>query len=298
LGYLATSSLQKTMIENFGSYLRYERELRGFSLEEIATRTKISIHFLQALENNQFDDLPEKVFIKGYIRSFARIIGADEHEMLNAFDDTIDPPSAAETGGARTKTKEFLQGKKTLLGLGLAVISLAGAVWATNFLSDKFSASSKKTVSGLDGRGVTRNSFKPITESGETNKISSQVNKGVDKASESTAIQNITSSLSTQTVAGNKTERSSSEMVSRSLTLTVKIQDDTWFNISVDRSREEDFVLPRGAEKNFYGKESFGMNIGDRDRVELRLNGQILVLPEGGEGNMVRDFVINSKSLG
>jgi hypothetical protein len=77
----------------------------------------------------------------------------------------------------------------------------------------------------------------------------------------------------------------------------VKIQGDTWFNISVDGSREEDFILPRGAKKNFSGKESFGMNIGDRDRIELRLNGQILVIPEGGEGNMIRDFVINSKSL-
>ena len=286
------------MIENFGSYLKHERELRGFSLEDIATKTKISIHFLQALENNQFDDLPEKVFIKGYIRSFARIIGSDEHEMLNAFDDTMDPPSSPETGGTLTKTKKCFQGKKTLLWLGLAVISLAGAVWATSFLSHKFNVNFKKSVSGLDGRGVTKNSFKPITGSVETNKISSQVNKGVDKASEPTAKQDTTSSLSTQTIAGNETARSSSEMVSRPLTLTVKIQDDTWFNISVDRSREEDFVLPRGAEKNFYGKESFGMNIGDRDRVELRLNGQILVLPEGGEGNMVRDFVINSKSLG
>ena len=286
------------MIENFGSYLKHERELRGFSLEEIAAKTKISIHVLQALENNQLDDLPEKVFIKGYIRSFARIIGSDEHEMLNTFDDTMDPPSSPETGSALPKTEKFLQGKKSLLWFGLAAISLAGAVWATNFLGDKFNASSKKTVSESDRRGGAQNSFKPITETVKPNKISSQVHKRVDKASESTAKQDTTSSLSTQTVAENETDRSSSEMVSRPLTLTVKIQDDTWFNISVDRSREEDFVLPRGAEKNFYGKESFGMNIGDRDRVELRLNGQILVLPEGGEGNMVRDFVINSKSLG
>jgi cytoskeletal protein RodZ len=286
------------MIENFGSYLKHERELRGFSLEDIATKTKISIHFLQALENNQFDDLPEKVFIKGYIRSFARIIGSDEHEMLNAFDDTMDPPSSPETGGTLTKTKKCFQGKKTLLWLGLAVISLAGAVWATSFLSHKFSASSKKTVSESGGPEVSGNSSKPTAKSVKPNKISSQVSKGVDKVSKSTATQDTTSSLSTQTVAGNETAQSSSEMVSWPLTLTVKIQDDTWFNISVDRSREEDFVLPRGAEKNFYGKESFGMNIGDRDRVELLLNGQILILPEGGEGNMVRDFVINSKSLG
>ena len=282
------------MIENFGSYLKHERELRGFSLEEIAAKTKISILFLQALENNQFDDLPEKVFIKGYIRSFARIIGSDEHEMLNAFDDTVDPPPSAETGGALAETKKFFQGKKILLGLGLAAITLAGAVWATNFLSHKFSASSKKAVSESGDRGVVRNSFKPIAESVKPNKFSSLVNK----ASELKAKRDITPGLSTQTNAGNETARSTSEIVDWPLTLTIKIQGDTWFNISIDGSREEDFVLPLGVEKNFYGTESFGMNIGDRDRVELRLNGQILVLPEGEEGNMVRDFIINSKSLG
>ena len=281
------------MIENFGSYLKHERELRGFSLEEIAAETKISIHFLRALENNQFDDLPEKVFIKGYVRSFARIIGSDEHEMLNAFDDTMDPPSSTETGGTLTEAKKFFQGKKMLLWLGLAVISLAGAVWATSFLSQKFSVNSKKKVSESDARGATRSGFKPIPEPFKPNKFSSLM----EKASETKAKRDIASSLSTQTDAGNKTARSTSEMVDWPLTLTVKIQGDTWFNISVDRSREENFVLPRGAEKNFYGKESFGMNIGDRDRVELRLNGQSLILPAGGEGNMVRDFVINSKSL-
>jgi cytoskeletal protein RodZ len=281
------------MIENFGSYLKHERELRGFSLEEIATKTKISIHFLQALENNQFDDLPEKIFIKGYIRSFARIIGSDEHEMLNAFDDTIDPPSSAETSGILTKTKKCLQEKKILLWLGLVVVSLAGAVWATNFLSDKFRVSPKKAVSESDRRGVSGNSFKPIGESAKPKKVSSLM----DEALESKTKQDTTPSLFTQTVAGNESAPNTSEIVGRPLTLTVKIQGDTWFNISVDRSREEDFVLPRGVEKKFYGKESFGMNIGDRDRVELRLNGQPLVLPEGGEGNMVRDLVINSKSL-
>ena len=68
------------MIEDFGSYLKSERELRGVPLEEISTATKIHIRFLQALENNQFDELPGEVFTKGYIRSFAKVIGFDENE--------------------------------------------------------------------------------------------------------------------------------------------------------------------------------------------------------------------------
>ena len=78
-----------TIMEDFGSYLKSERELRGVPLEEVSTNTKIHVRFLQALENNQFDDLPGEVFVKGYIRSFAKVIGSDEEEMLSAYDDAM-----------------------------------------------------------------------------------------------------------------------------------------------------------------------------------------------------------------
>ena len=71
------------MVENFGSYLKHERELRGVSLEEISGATNIHIRYLQALEDNKFDEIPGEVFIKGYIRSYAINIGADVEEMQN-----------------------------------------------------------------------------------------------------------------------------------------------------------------------------------------------------------------------
>ena len=80
------------MTEDFGSYLKSERELRGVPLEEISTSTKIPIRFLQAMEENQFDNLPGQVFIKGYIRSFAKVIGSDENEMLSAYNEAMKKP--------------------------------------------------------------------------------------------------------------------------------------------------------------------------------------------------------------
>ena len=71
------------MIENFGSYIKHERELRGVPLEEISRITKIHIRFLEALEDNRFDELPGEVFIKGYIRSYANIIGSDFSTEIN-----------------------------------------------------------------------------------------------------------------------------------------------------------------------------------------------------------------------
>ena len=77
------------MVENFGSYLKHERELRGVPLEEISGATKIHIRFLQALEDNKFEELPGEVFIKGYIRSYADTIGSDVEEMLNIYEESV-----------------------------------------------------------------------------------------------------------------------------------------------------------------------------------------------------------------
>ena len=77
------------MVENFGSYLKHERELRGITLEAISGTTKIHIRFLRALEDNKFDELPGEVFIKGYIRSYADIIGSDPEETLNVYEEFV-----------------------------------------------------------------------------------------------------------------------------------------------------------------------------------------------------------------
>ena len=78
------------MVENFGCYLKHERELRGVSLEEISGDTKIPLRFLKALEENSFDELPGEIFIKGYIRSYANIIGSDFGEMLNIYKEFVE----------------------------------------------------------------------------------------------------------------------------------------------------------------------------------------------------------------
>ncbi len=74
------------MVENFGSYLKHERELRGVTLEAISGATKIHIRFLRALEDNNFEELPGEVFIRGYIRSYADTIGSDPEETLNVYE--------------------------------------------------------------------------------------------------------------------------------------------------------------------------------------------------------------------
>ncbi|HUU37768.1 MAG TPA: RodZ domain-containing protein [Candidatus Desulfaltia sp.] len=70
---------------SLGQELRRERELRGISLREIADSTRISLRFLQAIEEDHLDRIPGEFFVRAILRSYARSIGIDEHQVLNKY---------------------------------------------------------------------------------------------------------------------------------------------------------------------------------------------------------------------
>lgn len=65
-----------------GELLRGEREKSGISIHVLAKKIRVKEAFLTALEENRFGDLPAAVFVKGYIKSYARVLGFDADPML------------------------------------------------------------------------------------------------------------------------------------------------------------------------------------------------------------------------
>jgi len=66
----------------FGEYLKREREMRGVSLDEITAATRIATRFLQAIEDEHWDQLPGGVFNRGFVRAVARYLGLDEESTV------------------------------------------------------------------------------------------------------------------------------------------------------------------------------------------------------------------------
>ena len=69
----------------FGERLKRERELRGVSLVEVSVATCINTKFLEALENEQWDQLPRGVFTRGFIRTVARYLGLNEDGLISEY---------------------------------------------------------------------------------------------------------------------------------------------------------------------------------------------------------------------
>ena len=70
---------------SFGAWLRQQREMRGISIHEIATFSKISLRYLEALEASRFSVLPAPVFAKGFLRQYAGYVGLDPDEVVNYY---------------------------------------------------------------------------------------------------------------------------------------------------------------------------------------------------------------------
>jgi cytoskeletal protein RodZ len=81
---------------NFGSVLREARERRAISLADVARKTKLSKASLALLEEGRLEDLPPDVFVRGFIRSYARSVGLRESEPLGLFEQALDARRRAE----------------------------------------------------------------------------------------------------------------------------------------------------------------------------------------------------------
>lgn len=88
---------------SLGRWLRHERELRQVSIEEIAATTRIPIKTLQLLEEDRHDALPGDVFVRGFLKSYARAIGLSVELVLQRFEEFKTPkaePSALPLNAA------------------------------------------------------------------------------------------------------------------------------------------------------------------------------------------------------
>lgn len=74
---------------NFGTFLKDERERRQVSLAEVSRTTKLSVSSLKLMEAGNLDDLPPDVFVRGFIRSYAKTIGISSSEPLGLLDQIL-----------------------------------------------------------------------------------------------------------------------------------------------------------------------------------------------------------------
>jgi cytoskeletal protein RodZ len=68
--------------ESIGDFLKRQRETRRMSLPEVSRVTRIPLATLESIESDRYDELPGEVFVRGFLRSYAKAVGVIPDEVL------------------------------------------------------------------------------------------------------------------------------------------------------------------------------------------------------------------------
>lgn len=87
----SSTNTHQDMFQTPGQLLRLQREKIGLSAEDIAKRIHLDIKIIEAIEADSEDDLPSAIYVRGYLRSYAKTIDADADKVIELYNNATPP---------------------------------------------------------------------------------------------------------------------------------------------------------------------------------------------------------------
>lgn len=76
---------------DIGSKLKEKRQDMGLSLEDVSSKTLISIKYLDAIENSRFSEIPAEVMLTGFLQNYSNLLGINPEEIIAEYKKTHRP---------------------------------------------------------------------------------------------------------------------------------------------------------------------------------------------------------------
>jgi cytoskeletal protein RodZ len=114
------------ILKEIGAKLRSTREEYGFDLDDVVAYTKIARRLLQAIEDANFDDLPEPIYTQGLIKRYADALGFDGIEMSSTYPIGVNRVNNRLTGWKNNSQAQLRPVHLYLIYIGLIVCSVSG----------------------------------------------------------------------------------------------------------------------------------------------------------------------------
>ncbi len=116
-----------------GAMIREAREQLRWSLDDLAGQTKLARHALDALERDDYGALLEPVYVRGYYRKCAKVLGLDEQTLIGAYEARVAPKTQLPPTKLRLASGTEL-GSTSRLPVSLAIGAAVLGVVATAFI--------------------------------------------------------------------------------------------------------------------------------------------------------------------
>jgi cytoskeleton protein RodZ len=131
----------------FGARLRWERERAGLTVTDVAARLRLHPNQVRALEQETLAALPEMAYVRGFVRSYARILSVEPGPLLDDLASKIAPSSSSVVDGmaqqrdyspVRAASREQTSRRLVVVGAVLLLIVLGILGWyATREITPK-----------------------------------------------------------------------------------------------------------------------------------------------------------------
>jgi cytoskeletal protein RodZ len=243
-------------LAEIGGYLRQSREGRSLSLEEVSAKTMIPVRTLRAIEGGDLKQLPEPVYVHGFIRRFADSLGLKGVDVAGEFPTTM----------AMTRSRR----RFPWLGLRLTqprpmhlyLLYVAVIVVAVNGLSRLIEESAPATVN-------TANLYEeplPVEKSGPV----------PDQVQQPRPAQAINRPAETNKVTprpDSKPVASQPDRAQRSVEVSLTFKEQSWVRIVTDGRMAFEGMMQEGAQRSWSADERVVVRAGNAGGVLVALNG-------------------------
>lgn len=250
-----------------GTLLREAREARGLSLDEAARVTRLGKNYLVALETDDFGKLPSLAYARGFIRAYAGFLGISADDLLSRYDAVDDdggccPPAEEAMPATQGKVADavLLRNRWSLpLVLLLLVIALALMLRLQDEEPGSPIGAGQSTASA-PGAGHPAATPSP------------QLQLSTARQPEVSSPVPVDDTVSEQQPA----EGVAVSSPARGIILKLKINRDSWLNITIDESVSQQYDLKAGDLIEWKGERVFALDIGNAGGVEGEFNGKPL----------------------
>jgi cytoskeleton protein RodZ len=277
-----------------GEWLRQRREELDVSLEQADADTRIRARYLEALEAEDIEALPNQVVARGFLRNYAAYLeldpkeAADRYAAIAGAPEAESPPlsesSPFDEGTFQPVPLHEMPGQRSRwwLAVGLLVVvvaALALAAWrGYPYISSWFST----VVTAPDPTPIQRTAGAALPTTTHTPTATAVMSTAsvVVTPSQATPTLGITLSPTlTQTPTFTPTPTNSptpTEPVYTGIFLELVFSDISWIQVTVDEVRQFQGELEAGTYRSWYGEERIELRVGNAGVVEVTVNGEKL----------------------
>ncbi len=247
---------------SFGRYLQEIRLRTGKTLDDISGETRIAKHVLKFIENEDIPELPDSLYVKGFLQLYAKAIDADGEYAVRSYLSKINTMQTAAKEAAellKTSPKTWSQ---ILLFLGILSCLIIVSVFLI-FPSNK---------SGEQDNGLEHDPA--VEQPAAYSEPGHEDGAGAD-------------SMASQVPAGDEKK---SEGEQGRMLLRVEAVEETWIKIIVDNEDAKEFNLKLEEHLELEGENGFNILLGNAGGVKLYLNDK--PVPVGGKTGQVVNIKI------